>query len=75
MLKRNLFFLFAITVFGLASFVLDVVNYNPYEAGHAVFINFFVSFFVTLSGILAFIIYFLKLKLGRDKNIYSYFFP
>ncbi len=74
-LIRNLFFLFTITIFALASLVLDIFNYNPYESGRGVFINFFTSLCLSLTGIIAFIIYFMKLKLGKEKNINSYFFP
>ncbi|MEK7096476.1 MAG: hypothetical protein AAB881_00795 [Patescibacteria group bacterium] len=75
MLKRNLFFLFTITLFAFASLVLDVFNNNPYQSGSAVFINFYISMFLTFGGIAAIGIYYLKIKAKADKLIYSYFWP
>lgn len=74
-LARNLFFLFTVTIFAVASVVLDTFNYNPYQANNSMFINFFVSLFFSLAGIAAFIIYFMKIRLSKDKNINAYFFP
>lgn len=74
-LARNLFFLFTITVFALASLILDTVNYNPYQSGNAIFINFFISFFVAVAGVFAFVIYFMKMKWAKDKNVNAYFIP
>jgi hypothetical protein len=75
MLKRNLFFLFTITLFATASLVLDIFNYNPYQASSAVFVNFYVSLFLSLGGVGAFFIYYLKIKSSKDKLIYAYFWP
>jgi len=74
-LIRNLFFLFTITIFALASLILDMFNYNPYQSGSGVFMNFFVSFFVSLSGIIAFAIYYTKIKMSKDKSINAFFLP
>ena len=74
-LARNLFFLFTLTVFALASVVLDTVNYNPYQSDNAVFINFFISLFFSITGITAFVIYFSKIQLSKEKNINTYFLP
>lgn len=75
MLKRNLFFLFTVTLFAFASLVLDIFNNNPYQSGSSVFINFYTSMFLTFSGIIAITIYYLKIKTKTDKLIYSYFWP
>lgn len=74
-LTRNLFFLFTITVFAVASVVLDTFNYNPYQSTNAMFINFFFSLFASIAGILAFVIYFMKIKFSKEKNINASFFP
>lgn len=74
-LARNLFFLFTITIFALASLVLDTFNYNPYQSNNGVFINFFISFFVAAAGVFAFIIYALKMKFSKDKKINAPLIP
>jgi len=75
MLIRNLFFLFSVTLFAVASTILDVFNYNPYHSGTSVFVNFYVSFCIGLAGILSIAIYYLKIHFSKDKSIYSYFWP
>lgn len=75
MLIRNLFFLFSVTIFALASTVLDIFNYNPFNSGPSVFINFYASFLIAIAGILSFGIYYTKLRLKKDKQIYAYFWP
>lgn len=75
MLIRNLFFLFTITAFAIASLVLDLFNYDPYSSNLSVFINFYVSFFLSVAGIFSFIIYFLKYRVSKDKTINAFFLP
>lgn len=75
MLIRNLFFLFSVTLFAVASTVLDIFNYNPYQSGTGVFVNFYVSFWLGLTGIISIIIYYTKIRLSKDKPIYSFFWP
>ena len=72
-LARNLFFLFTVTVFAIASVILDTFNYNPYEATTPMFINFFASLFFSIAGIAAFIVYYTKLRVAKDKSINAYF--
>jgi ABC-type Fe3+-siderophore transport system permease subunit len=72
-LARNLFFLFTVTAFAVASVILDTFNYNPYEANNRMFINFFVSLFFAVAGIAAFIVYYTKLRVAKDKSINAYF--
>ena len=74
-LKRNLFFLFAVTLFAMASTTLNVFNFNPYESESGIFVNFYTSFFIACAGIISFIIYFVKLKFYSDKNINAFFWP
>lgn len=73
MLKRNLFFIFTVTLFAFASLVLDLFNNNPYQSGPSVFINFYISLFLTFTGICSLAIYYLKIKTRRDKIIYLIF--
>lgn len=74
-LARNLFFLFTVTAFALASVVLDTYNYNPYQATNSMFSNFFISLFFSVAGIAAFIIYFMKMKFTKDKSTNASFIP
>jgi len=75
MLKNNLFFLFSITVFAIASTILSVFNNNPYQSTPEVFIVFYLSLFLALTGVLSIIIYYAKLKFHKNKNIYGFFWP
>ena len=74
-LVRNLFFLFSITIFGLAAFVLALYNYNPYQADLRIFIDFYSSLFVAVAGILSLCIYFVKMKLAKNETIFAIFWP
>lgn len=67
-MKAKLFFLFSITVFATASFVLDIFNYNPYKSDYWVFISMFISLFLSLTGICALAIFLLKVKTSKSKN-------
>lgn len=67
-LKRNLFFLFTITIFGVASVILDIFNNNPYESGMDVFINLFISFFVALAGSLSLAIFLTRYLMHKQKT-------
>ena len=74
-LIRNLFFLFAATVFAIASFVLALFNYNPFTANRQEFISFYLSFFIALSGIMAISIYYARMKTQKSQTIFSQFWP
>lgn len=74
-LARNLFFLFTVTIFASASVILNTFNYNPYQSDNTVFVNFFASLFFATAGISTFIIYALKMKFYKDKNINKTFIP
>lgn len=65
MLKRNLFFIFSVTIFAFASLILDIFNYNPYISELPIFINFYISLFLSLSGIFGLFIYFIKIKFRK----------
>lgn len=71
----NLFFLFALTLFGIAGTILSVFNYNPYEAGNSVFAYFYGSTFIAIVGIFSILIYYIKLKLLADKKYIAHFWP
>ena len=66
-IKSYLFFLFSVTIFAIASTILDIFNYNPYQSGLAVFANFYVSFFLSVTGVLAIAIFFLKIKIKKGE--------
>ena len=73
-IKRNLFFLFSITLFAVASTVLDLFNYNPFTANIGIFINFYVSLTLAITGIIGLIIFYIKIS--RHKNLSNaYFWP
>lgn len=67
-MKAKLFFLFSITVFATASFVLDIFNYNPYKSDYWVFVSMFISLFLSLTGIGALAIFLVKIKITKSKN-------
>ena len=75
MLKRNLFFLFTITLFGIISLVLCIYNYNPYLIGVPQFIYFYSSLFISLIGILSIIIFYIRVALSKKETIYVHFWP
>lgn len=75
MLKKKLFLLFSVTIFALASTILDIFNYNPFESGSSVFINFYVSLFFTLTGIIGFFIFYFKIKIMKGEWNHSLLFP
>ncbi|MFA7253530.1 MAG: hypothetical protein WC107_03165 [Patescibacteria group bacterium] len=74
-LTRNLFFLFAFTVFGITSVILDIFNYNPEKAGLSEFANFYTSFFAGILGTLALIIFVLKVKSNKIETYTHHFWP
>jgi len=74
-LKRNLFLLFALTVFASTSSVLSLYNYDPHSSSVSVFVNFYSSLFVALAGIFSIIFYFIKIKIFKTDRIYGVFWP
>jgi hypothetical protein len=75
MLKRNLFFLFFITIFAFLSVILCISNYNPFKTSLIQFIYFYSSFFVTVAGISSIIIFYIKIVLQKKETIYIHFWP
>ncbi len=73
--KRNLFFLFSITLFAIASTVLNIFNYNPYQANLGIFLNFYTSFLIALTGIVSMFIIYIKLKSKKTEALNKYFWP
>ncbi len=67
-MKAKLFFLFSVTVFATASFVLDIFNYNPYKSDYWVFVSMFISLFLSLTGIGALVIFLVKIRITKSKN-------
>lgn len=74
-LIRNLFFLFAVTVFALTSTVLAVFNYDPFHSDKSVFLNFYISLFVGLAGVLSLALYYIKVKIAKSETVYNFFWP
>jgi len=75
LLIRNFFFLSAITIFGIASTILTIYNYNPFEARGATLINFYVSLFVSLSGIITILLIGIRSRFNRMAIAMSFFMP
>lgn len=71
--KAKFFFLVAITLFSFASLMLAIVNYNPYNSHITVFATFYISFFVTLLGLLTFVILFIKSRFSTNNVIVNVF--
>lgn len=74
-LSRNLFFLFAITVFAFASVVLTLFNYNPNTSNQTVFLNFYGSLLIMLTGVFSLTLYLLKNKNAKNETVYHIFWP
>jgi len=75
MLKRNLFFLFSVTVVSLASVVLCIYNYNPYSASNYQFLIFYLSLLGGLFGILSTLIFYLRIAASKKEMVYAFFAP
>ena len=75
MLKRNLFFLFATTIFAILSLILCINNYNPFSVGFFQFIYFYLSFLLTITGFASIVIFYIRVSLKRRETIYIHFWP
>lgn len=75
MLKRNLFFLFSLLTVGLASFIISINNYNPYEASLPILLFFYTSFFVTVLSLLSIAIFYFKVGRSKSEVIFKSFWP
>jgi len=67
-LLRNLFFLFSITLFGVAGTILALFNYNPYDSGINVFFYFYISLIIALTGIISIAIFYAKTRLYQTNS-------
>ena len=74
-LTRNLFFLFAVTVFAIASTVLTVFNYNPFLSAPTIILGFYVSLAFSIAGIISLCLYFTKIKATKNESVYRFFWP
>lgn len=74
-LLRNLFFLFSITLFGLAGTILSLFNYNPFESEINVFLYFYISLLITITGILAIGIFYIKDRYSKTSSQNKLFWP
>ncbi|MEK9156496.1 MAG: hypothetical protein AAB360_04380 [Patescibacteria group bacterium] len=72
-MKRNFFFLFTVTLFATTSVFLDLFNYNPYQADFKIFLNFYLSFLLSLGGILALVMFYLKYRYLKTENLSKFF--
>lgn len=75
MLKRNLFFLFSLLVIFLASSVLCIFNYNPYQASLNQMMISYTCFAMLLMCIFSLIIFYLKIYISKKECIYLFFWP
>lgn len=60
-MKARLFLILTLLLFSAVSLVIDFFNYNPYESGTGVFINFFVSLFIFGISFFTLIIFYLRI--------------
>ena len=74
-IKRNLFFLFSITIFSLISILLCLSNYNPYAIGLPQFVYFYSSVLLSVWGISSILLFYIKIKLSHKETIYIHFWP
>jgi len=72
---RNLFFLFAVTLFAITSTILAIYNYNPFTSGLSVFINLYAALFVSLAGVMSLAIYYLKISHRKNQSTATLFWP
>jgi hypothetical protein len=67
--KAKIFFLASVSLFALASLLLTVVNYNPYNSESSVFITFYASLLVSLTGLFTFLVIFIKSRF-TEENVF-----
>lgn len=75
MLKRNLFFLFFITIFAILSFILCISNYNPFKIGLVQYVYLYLSVFVAVAGLLSVLFFYVKIIVRKKETIYILFWP
>lgn len=74
-MKKYLFFILAVTLFAITSTILDLFNYNPFQSGLYIFINFYVSFALSVIGILGITFFYLKIKINKGNASLAFLFP
>lgn len=74
-IKRNIFFLYVITIFSFISVILCVSNYNPYSIGLLQFTYFYFSVLFSIWGFASIILFYIKIRLSRKETIYIHFWP
>jgi len=74
-LKAKLFFLLTIVLFSLATFTLTIFNYNPFKADYSVFVYFYLSLFLSLTGVAGYIVLFVKSRFSAGQFSNQYFWP
>lgn len=72
---RNLFFLLSITIFAIATLVLTIFNYDPNMADGSIFTQFYISLLISLTGIIALIILFLRYRFSKNNLFLKNFWP
>ena len=75
MLKKSLFFIFSITVVAIATFVIVINNYNPYETGQLIFSIFYIALLIMLTGVFTIVIFYSKIYIFKNSMIYALFRP
>ena len=67
--KAKIFFLTSVSLFALASLLLTIVNYNPFTSESSVFITFYISLLISLTGIFSFLLLFVKSRF-TEENVF-----
>ena len=68
-IKAKIFFLASVSLFALASLLLTIVNYNPFTSESPVFITFYISLLISLTGIFSFLLLFVKSRF-TEENVF-----
>ncbi len=68
-IKAKIFFLASVSLFALASLLLTIVNYNPFTSESPVFITFYISLLISLTGIFSFLLFFVKSRF-TEENVF-----
>lgn len=70
-LKRNLFYLFTVTLLGFGVWLSLLFHTDPTYADILTWLTFLGSLFLWLSGFLAFILFYFKLALVNHETVYN----
>jgi len=72
---KQLFFILSLTIFAIATFVLTLFNYNPYEAESSIFSLFYLSLLFSLTGVLSLALIYVKFKIKKNVSFGNIFWP